>query len=96
MIDETIGFCVVLNSRGQFGWSLLSAAIQEGIRERERKKKKNTTYKIENSADNLKWKGKKIINPGARIGQWGGRKQTIIIKIKKNKKRFILLMISVP
>jgi len=45
MIDETIGFCVVLNSRGQFGWSLLSAAIQEGIRERERKKKKTLLVK---------------------------------------------------
>jgi len=53
MIDETICFCFVLNSRGQFGWSLLSAAIQEGIRERERDEK-NTTNKIENSADNLK------------------------------------------
>jgi len=75
---------------------VIKCGYTRGDKRKREKEKKNTTYKIENSADNLKWKGKKIINPGARIGQWGGRKQTIIIKIKKNKKRFILLIISVP
>ena len=53
---------------------VIKCGYTRGDKRKREKEKKNTTYKIENSADNLKWKGE-INQPGSE--NWTrGREET--------------------